>query len=151
MKQVLAGKGNNEPVGISEDLKWKGGGFFKYYFLEQYENTLQRMKYKNSSPNSIWDTKDPFAQYIFYADEKFTDVLNVKDKNIKLDFDKLYPNIDFAETISNLLGLSIKKITDDSVILIDEEKPIKTNYQKMTNEERLEFARLLKPLLWWGE
>ena len=138
---------------LTRNLNYQGSGFFKYYELEQYENTLQQMKYRDNLPNSIWDTKDPFTQYIFYADKKFADVLSVKDKNIKLDFDKLYPNIDFAETISNLLGLPIKKITDDSVILIDEgkEKAIKTDYKKMTNEERLEFARLLKPLLWWGE
>ena len=159
LKHVLNGDRNFNAMdkkrrpALSKSIKWRGGGFFKYYELEQYENTLQQMKYRDNSPNSIWDTKDPFAQYIFYADEKFADVLNIKDKNIKLDFDKLYPNIDFAETISNLLGLPIKEITDDSVILIDEgkEKPIKTDYQKMTNKERLEFVRLLKPLLWWGE
>ncbi|HOS88803.1 MAG TPA: site-specific DNA-methyltransferase, partial [bacterium] len=37
MKQVLAGNGKNEPCGISKDVNWQGGGFFKYYELEQYK------------------------------------------------------------------------------------------------------------------
>ena len=31
------------------------------------------------------------------------------------------------------------------------EKEIKTDYKNMSNDEKLEFIRLLRPLLWWGE
>jgi adenine-specific DNA-methyltransferase len=74
-------------------------------------------------------------------------------ENLDIDFDKLYPNIDFAETISNLLGLPIKKITKTSVILQDEdsEREIKTDYKSMNESEKLAFVRLLKPAIWWGE
>lgn len=111
------------------------------------------MKYKDNTPADILDTKKAFEQYIFFADEKFAHVLEVNGDRLEIDFDKLYPNIDFAETISNLLGLPIKKITKTSVILRDGEieKEIKTDYKNMTNKEKLEFIRLLKPLLWWGE
>lgn len=156
MKKVLF----YDKSGISKekDVKEKynkenAGGFFKYYELEQYEDTLHNMRYKDNTPIDIFDTKKAFEQYIFFADEKFSHVLEVNEDNLDIDFDKLYPNIDFAETISNLLGLPIKKITKTSVILQDgdNEKEIKTDYKNMTNEEKLEFIRLLKPLLWWGE
>lgn len=137
---------------LSKDINWQGGGFFKYYSLEQYEDTLRNMKYKDSSPNSIFDTRKAFEQYVFYADQKFAHVLEVGKEKLEIDFDKLYPNIDFAETISNLLGLPIKKITKISVILQDgeSEKEIKTDYKNMSESEKLAFVRLLKPALWWG-
>lgn len=142
--------------------KWKDGKsqdgqgitqFFKYYKLEQYEDTLRNMKYKDSSPNSIFDTRKAFEQYIFYADQRFAHVLEVGKDTLDIDFDKLYPNIDFAETISNLLGLPIKKITKTSVILADgeSEREIKTDYKNMNESEKLAFVRLLKPAIWWGE
>jgi adenine specific DNA methylase Mod len=151
LKQVIFGKQS----GISKDLKekYKGGGIFKYEELEQYEDTLRNMKYKDSSPNSIFDTRKAFEQYVFYADQKFAHVLEVKEDILEIDFDKLYPNIDFAETLSNLLGLPIKKITKNSVVLQDgdSEKEIKTDYKNMNESEKLAFVRLLKPALWWGE
>lgn len=127
--------------------------FFKYYDLEQYEDTLRNMKYKNNSPTDIFNDKKSFEQYIFFADEKFAHILEVGKDILEVDFDKLYKNIDFAETISNLLGLPIKRITKTSVVLQDgeEEREIKTDYKNMTKEEKLEFVRLLKPLLWWGK
>jgi adenine specific DNA methylase Mod len=151
LKAVLIGDYRSK---LSEDLNWKGGGFFKYCKLEQYEDTLRNMKYKDYDYEDLFtENKNIFEQYIFFADEKFAHVLEVNGDNLDVDFDKLYPNIDFAETISNLLGLPIKKITKTSVILQDgdNEKEIKTDYKNMTNEEKLEFIRLLKPLLWWGE
>jgi adenine specific DNA methylase Mod len=153
LKETLNGKSRREPCGISKGVNWTGGGFLKYYELEQYGDTLRNMKYKDNTPTDIFDAKKAFEQYIFFADEKFAHVLEVNGNNLDVDFDKLYPNIDFAETISNLLGLPIKKITKTSVILQDgdNEKEIKTDYKNMTNEEKLEFIRLLKPLLWWGE
>jgi adenine specific DNA methylase Mod len=161
MKIVLKGdkefKAIHSPVirkpHLSKDINWQGSGFFKYYSLEQYEDTLRNMKYKDSSPKGIFDTRKPFEQYIFYADEKFAHVLEVNQDKLDINFDKLYQNIDFAETISNLLGLPIKRITKTSVVLQDKdiEREIKTDYKNMTNEEKLEFIRLLKPLLWWGD
>jgi len=39
MKAVLAG----EHSGISKEVGWKGGGFFKYHYVEQYEDTLSNI------------------------------------------------------------------------------------------------------------
>jgi len=42
MKEVLAGKGNHEPSGISKEVNWQGGGFFKYYDLEQWIKKFEK-------------------------------------------------------------------------------------------------------------
>ena len=153
MKTVVFGKISGISKDLEKDNKLKKGGFFKYYSLEQYEDTLRNMKYQDSSPNSIFDTCKAFEQYVFYADQKFAHILDTENEKLEINFDKLYPNIDFAETISNLLGLPIKKITKNSVILQDGEvaREINTDYKNMNEEEKLSFVRLLKPALWWGE
>jgi adenine-specific DNA-methyltransferase len=151
LKQVIFGKQS----GISKDLKekYKGSGIFKYEDLEQYEDTLRNMKYKDYNQDKLFATeKKTFEQYVFYADQKFAHVLEVGKEKLEIDFDKLYPNIDFAETLSNLLGLPIKKITKNSVVLQDgeSEKEVKTDYKNMTDEEKVKFLQVLKPLIWWG-
>jgi adenine specific DNA methylase Mod len=147
LKSVISG----EKSGISKDINWQGGGFFKYYDLEQYEDVLRKMKYENSTPTDFWNAKEHFATYIFKADQKFAEVLKIKNGEIDVDFGKLYENIDFAETISLLKGLPIKKISKTGVLLEGESEEIKTNCKEMSNEEKLDFVRLLKPLLWWGK
>lgn len=196
MKTVLWGK----ITGISKDLmkqetprqsstatpqegnygKLKVGGFFKYYSLEQYEDTLRNMQYKDYNQDKLFTSeKKVFEQYVFYADQKFAHMLEVKTtpkikdfdplergNELEIDFDKLVFNqlktqnselstnkIDFAETISNLLGFPIKKITKNSVVLQDgdSEKEIKTDYKNMTDDEKVKFLQILKPLIWWGE
>jgi hypothetical protein len=141
---------------LSKDINWQGGGFFKYYELEQYEDTLRKMKY-NADAVTIFDNRRPFANYVFQADSKLADVLEIQlnatgeESIVNLDFDKLYPNIDFAETISCLKGKPIKKITPTGVLLEGEREEIRTDYKNMTPEEKVEFVKMLKPLLWWGE
>lgn len=135
---------------LSHDINWQGGGFFKYYELEQYEDVLNRASY--SSDKELIYEQDIYNQYIFFADEKFANILQVKENgNLNLDFSKLYENIDFPETISLLYGKPIEKITEDYVKLKDMKEPIKYNIAKMTNEEKLSFAKILKSLLWWGK
>ncbi len=140
MKEVLAGKGNHEPYGISKEVGWKGGGFFKYYELEQYEDTLRRVKYADTDP--FFDpTQDPYNQYIFMKDLKLLEGLEIdyKNKKVKVNLEKLYQNIDIAETLSNLLGKWIKKVGKDYVEFEDEEK---------INIKDLDY-KIIKPLIWW--
>jgi adenine specific DNA methylase Mod len=140
---------------LSKEINWQGGGFFKYYDLEQYENALNKVKYSDSQ-DTIFDTRNPFANYVFRTDSKLADVLEISkntkgDENIvNLDFSKLYENIDFAETISLLKGKAIRKINKASVILAD---GIEYNYdfKNMSVDEKIEFVQMLKPMLWWGE
>jgi len=143
---------------ISFTKKWKGGYpfgqidgaslFFKYYELEQYENTLSKMQYKDSY--GIFYNENPFENYVFLTDSKLADVLEFNGKDVSLDFNRLYENIDFAETISLLKGLPIKKIVGKKVILSDNTE-YSYDFATMNNEKKIKFAQMLKPLLWWGE
>jgi len=145
MKKVLA----YDKSGISKekDVKEKynrnnAGGFFKYYELEQYEDTLRKVKYESSD---LFDNpyQDPYNQYVFMRDLKMLEALEVDYENnkVKVDLSKLYSNIDIPETLSNLLGKWIKKITPDYVEFEDGEK---------INLKELDY-KLIKPLIWWSK
>ena len=140
MKEVLAGQSNHEPCGISRDVNWQGGGFFKYFELEQYEETLANCVYENHDI-FIAENKSPYEQYVFLKDEKMLKAMEIDYENnkVKVDLDKLYPNIDIAETLSNLTGKWIKKIKDAEVEFEDGTK---------VNTKDLDY-KLIKPLIWW--
>jgi len=137
MKKVLA----YDKSGISKDVKkYQGGGFFKYYELEQYEEALANCKYEDgdlfNSPS-----KTPYQEYVFMKDEKILKVLEIDyEKNkVKVDLSQLYPNIDIVETLSNLTGKWIKKVSDGEVEFEDGTK---------VNTKDLDY-KLIKPLIWW--
>jgi len=137
MKRVLANV-KNEILDTITD--YEGGGFFKYFELEQYEETLASCKYEDSdlfnSPSKI-----PYQEYIFMKDEKMLKAVEIdykKDK-VKVDWAKLYSNIDIAETLSNLTGKWIKKINDGEVEFEDGTK---------INIKDIDY-KLIKPLIWW--
>jgi adenine specific DNA methylase Mod len=125
---------------LSEDLNWQGGGFFKYYELEQYEETLANCKYKDGDLFQV-PGRSPYQEYVFMKDEKMLECLEIdyKKEKVNVDLDKLYPNIDIAETLSNLTGKWIKKINDDEVEFEDGMK---------INTKDLDY-KLIKPLIWW--
>jgi adenine specific DNA methylase Mod len=137
IKKVLA----YDKSGISKEVKeYQGGGFFKYYKLEQYEEALANTIYENHDLIIIGN-KSPYEQYVFMKDEKMLKVLEIDYENnkVKVDLDKLYPNIDIAETLSNLTGKWIKKMSDSEVELEDGTK---------INTKDLDY-KLIKPLIWW--
>jgi len=143
VKKVLA----YDKSGISKekDVKEKynkdnAGGFFKYYELEQYEDTLRKARYEDSDLFEI-PNQSPYSQYVFMKDKKMLDALEIDYKNnkVKVDLSKLYPDIDIAETLSNLLSKYIKKISKNEVEFEDGEK---------VNLKNLDY-RLIKPLIWW--
>jgi len=136
MKKVLAGV----QEGISKELKqFKGGGFFKYYALEQYEEALTKIKYedKGSLP-----TQDIYHQYLFLKDLKLADdviKLDEKSKSIKVDLTKLHPAIDIPETLSHLTGKFIKQIKKNEVVFTDGTSIDLANID----------YKIVKPLIWW--
>ena len=146
MKKVLA----YDKSGISKekDVKEKynednAGGFFKYYELEQYEEVLRNAKYEHGdltlqpSPD-----KDVFNEYIFMRSPKFVEaVLKREGNEYKVDLSKIYPEkrIDIAETLSNVLGKKIRKISKESFELEDIGK---IRYDNIPVE-------YIKPLIWW--
>ena len=145
MKKVLA----YDKSGISKDVKeYEGGGFFKYYELEQYEEALANCKYEDGDLFRV-PGRSPYQEYVFMKDEKMLKALEIDYENnrVKVDLTKLYANpsaplgtsIDIAETLSNLTGKWIKKINDDEVEFEDGAK---------INTKDLDY-KLIKPLIWW--
>ena len=124
---------------------------FKYYRLEQYEETLKNMRYKDSDQLELDSIKSPFEQYVFFGDDKFSQFVDLSDENsIKINLTDLYEDIDIAESLSNVLGKSIRKISSDEVLFADGSVE-KINPNKMTESEKINFISLIKPYLWWGE
>ncbi|MFA5791438.1 MAG: site-specific DNA-methyltransferase [Candidatus Paceibacterota bacterium] len=135
IKKVIFG----EQVGISKELvaEYSGGGFFKYYELEQYEDALKKAVY---NPN-----EKELENIDFSLSEKQAKIaLNVdlKKEKAHFAFEKLYPDVDISETISNLLGKKIKKITKDKVIFEDD-------YEVDLNNLDFEKNKSLKKLIYW--
>ena len=145
MKRVLA----YDKSGISKEVKeYQGGGFFKYYELEQYEEALANCKYEDGDLFTR-PGQSPYQEYVFMKDEKMLKSLEIdyEIEKVKVDLSKLYPNpsaplgtsIDIAETLSNLTGKWIKKISDGEVEFEDGTK---------VNTKDLDY-KLIKPLIWW--
>jgi adenine-specific DNA-methyltransferase len=143
MKKVLA----YDKSGISKekDVKEKyneknAGGFFKYFELEQFEQTLRKVKYESDDP-FLMPGEDTYNQYIFMRDPKLLDALEIdyQNKKVKVDLSKLYDNIDIAETLSCVLGKMIKRIKNDEVEFEDGTK---------ISIKDLDY-RLVKTLIWW--
>ena len=108
------------------------------------------MQYNDSTPATLFDSTNPFENYIFFADSKFSEVVNANKENIDINFDNLFSNIDLAETISNLLGYEIKSITENHVELSNNKKyPI--NQKNLSSKDKEMLIKLIKPLIWWGE
>ena len=144
MKIVLRGdkefKAIHSPVirklHLSKDVNWQGSGFFKYYELEQYEDALKKSVYN--------PTKDELENIDFSLSEKQAKEgleIDLKKETARFVFEKLYPDVDIAETISNLYGEKIIKITKDKIIL--EKREIDLN--------NLDFKKYepLKKLIYW--
>jgi len=134
---------------IVYSFNWKGGrlqdaigigGFFKYYELEQYEEALANCKYEDGDLFTV-PGRSSYQEYVFMKDEKMLKALEIDYKNnkVKVDLNKLYPNIDIAETLSNLSGKWIKKISEAEVEFEDGTK---------INTIDLDY-KLIKPLIWW--
>jgi adenine-specific DNA-methyltransferase len=144
MKKVLA----YDKSGISKekDVKEKynennAGGFFKYYELEQYEEILRKAKYLEPKEQKTLFNKD--FNYIFSTDPKMLSAIELDYENnkIKVDLTKIYPEkqIDIAETLSNLKGKWIKRISENEVEFEDGEK---------IDVKNLDY-RSIKNLIWW--
>jgi adenine-specific DNA-methyltransferase len=129
--------------------KWKDGKsnggkgtshFLKYYQLEQYEDALRRAHYEDADLfNNPY--ADPYTQYVFLRDRKLLEALevNLAANQVKVDLTKLYPGIDLSETLANLRGKRIRRITADTVEFEDGER---------LDLRNLDY-RLIKPLIWW--
>jgi adenine-specific DNA-methyltransferase len=127
-----------------KDGKANGGQgmshFAKYYDLEQYEDVLRRSRYADAD---LFDNpyEDPYQRYVFLRDEKMLAALEVDvEKNtVHVHPERLYADIDLAETLSQRRGKWIKRITQEQVEFQDGEK------YSLTEPD----WQLMKPLIWW--
>ncbi len=150
MKKVLGGYQSS--ISKEKDVDYQGGGAFKYYALEQYEDTLRKMHYKDSSPIYNNAKLSDFQQYVFLADAKFTFPVAAdrKPNRLSINLYDIYADLDIGESLANILGKQIKERTADTVIFADGEKR-KINPAVMTEEEKVDFLTAMRPYLWWGE
>lgn len=121
-----------------------GAGLFcKVCRLEQYEEAISRAVYADEEGDLFVNTKtNPYSQYVFFADLKMAEALELDyDKDeVNVHLDRLYPDIDLAETLSCVTGKWIKRLTADEVEFTDGSK------QSLSKPD----WRLLKPLIFWG-
>lgn len=121
-----------------------GAGLFcKVYSLEQYEDALAHAIYQEEPGDLFRNTKtDPYSQYVFFRDDKMARALELdyKKDEVAVHLDRLYPDIDLAETLSCVTGKWIKRVTAEEVVFADGTK------QSLTKPD----WRLLKPLIFWG-
>ena len=132
--------------------KWKDGKpvimggpglFCKVCHLEQYEEAISNAVYAGHDDDLFRNTKtDPYSQYVFFQDSKMARAieLDYKKDSVDVHLDRLYPDIDLAETLSCVTGKWIKRITADEVEFADGTR------QSLTKPD----WRLLKPLIFWG-
>lgn len=127
---------------LSKDINWQGGGFFKYYELEQYEDTLSNACYR------------PLPEKIEKIDFRINEKL--ANKGLKIDYDKekayfsfeeIYDDIDIIETISNITGWQIKKVSGDKATYFDELTRSKKEVD--LNNLTVDEYPFLKLLIWW--
>lgn len=99
MKKVIGGFVS----GISKEVEFKGGGAFRYYELESYEESLEQCEY-------VLD-KDSIIDY--RKSRKLIKALN-KDEAISLDMNGYREGFDILHTMANVLGLRIQRLFLDS-------------------------------------
>ena len=95
IKKCLAGVQS----GISKECEYKGGGAFKYYELESYEEALNNCEYEVNS-SKILD---------YRKSKKLIKELN-KEKSIDLEMRGYRKDFDIFTSYSNISGLKIKRI-----------------------------------------
>jgi len=117
MKAVLAG----EQSGISKDVNWNGGGFFKYHYVEQYEDTLSNIVFLEKG-KTVQETLDEFGDYLLKNMLEFETRgsptrLNIEQFQTPFDYkiwvttagEKRLATVDLVETFNYLLGITVEK------------------------------------------
>lgn len=152
MKKVLFydKSGISKEKDVKENYNEKNaGGFFKYYELEQYEEALARCKYEDSDLFTV-PNRSPYQEYVFLKDEKLLDAMEIdyKNKKVNIDLNKLYDNIDVAETLSNLTGKWIKQVKSHPDKVGTKIKSVVFEDGSEIDLENLDY-KIIKPLIWW--
>ena len=120
------------------------GLFCKVSSLEQYEDAIAASDYYNEDDADLFRNPktDTYSQYVFFRDLKMGKALELDyEKNeVEVHLDRLYDDIDLAETLSCVTGKWIKRVTADEVEFTDGSK------QSLKKPD----WKLLKPFIFWG-
>ncbi len=106
---------------LSKDIKWQGGGFFKYHYLEQYEDVLENIELKeNIKAQELFKDEYLLKYFLEFETRESSYLLNIDHlKNpfaykLKVNLSEVgEPQemvVDVPETFNYLLGLKVKKI-----------------------------------------
>lgn len=159
LKKVIAGFQS----GISKECDYQGGGAFRYYELESYEEALKECEYvltdcqceRNTSKTAdnnteaIYPAKDyQKAQKIidYRKSRKLIKKLN-KGETITLDMSGYRKEFDLFHTLANLQGLKIKRLFLDSKGI----ESCEFDNGDIVSLEQIDLHTYpkLKNLLWW--
>ncbi|TXJ31474.1 site-specific DNA-methyltransferase [Brachyspira aalborgi] len=161
LKKVIAGFQS----GISKETEYKGGGAFRYYKLESYEEALANCEYVlkigndkkiNSIPYNINDyyneNIDFYEGIIDYRkSRKLIKKLNkAENKPITINMSAEYrEEFDIFQTIANIMNLKIKRL------FLDKNGVESCEYDngEILNIENIDLYKYpkLKSLIWWRE
>ena len=169
LKKVIAGFAS----GISKETEYKGGGAFRYYELESYEEALANCEYVLDSPSFAEGDKGGGCSIIDYRkSRKLIKELNKEyDKPITLNMSGYRAEFDIFQTIANLMGWKIKRLFLDKTHAKapsaregeKEDSPRANEMQcvgvesceysngEILNAQNLDIAKYpkLKNLIWW--
>ena len=159
LKKVIAGFQS----GISKECDYQGGGAFRYYELESYEEALKECEYVladfqcerktgkeiGNNAEAIYPAKDyQKAQKIidYRKSRKLIKKLN-KGETITLDMSGYRKEFDLFHTLANLQGLKIKRLFLDSKDI----ESCEFDNGDIVSLEQIDLHTYpkLKNLLWW--
>ncbi len=159
LKKVIAGFQS----GISKECDYQGGGAFRYYELESYEEALKECEYvladfqcerktskiADNNIEAIYPAKDyQKAQKIidYRKSRKLIKKLN-KGETITLDMSGYRKEFDLFHTLANLQGLKIKRLFLDSKGI----ESCEFDNGDIVSLEQIDLHTYpkLKNLLWW--
>lgn len=162
LKKVLAGFAS----GISKECEFKGGGAFRYYELESYEETLLNCEYvlKEPHPKSLPQGEGLYSPSLAEGDKgggyliidyrksrKLIKELNKEpNKPVTLNMSGYRAEFDIFQSIANLMGWKIKRLFLDNgeqTCEYDNGEILRADNINLGNEK----LHKLKNLIWWGE
>lgn len=153
LKKVIAGFQS----GISKECAYQGGGAFRYYELESYEEALANCEYvlECKEPQKVENTNNYKGKDYAKAESildyrksrKLIDKLN-KGESVCLDMHTEYrEEFDIFHTMANLMGWKIKQLFLDSKGI----ESCEFDNGEILNLDSIDLAKYpkLKNLIWW--
>lgn len=153
LKKTIAGFQS----GISKECDYQGGGAFRYYELESYEEALNHCEYvldckeaKKAENTNNYKGKDyakAKAILDYRKSRKLIDKLN-KGESVCLDMHTKYrEGFDIFHTMTNLMGWKIKRLFLDSKNI----ESCEFDNGEILNLDSIDLAKYpkLKNLIWW--